>query len=129
MVKIIIDNAQSLHANISVTTDEGVVIASEKLSELPEMDNVLIFAGDLKDNTYKSDLKMVINQEYKKNAKKLDGKKPLPKVEEPESVKKCKECGQIPGEQTGEYPCKVCGEPILHDESIEKNGGIKWQEK
>lgn len=28
----------------------------------------------------------------------------------------CDKCGQIDQGQTGEYPCEVCGLPILHDE-------------
>ena len=32
----------------------------------------------------------------------------------------CNKCGQIQGKQTGEYPCEVCGEPILHDDEEEK---------
>jgi hypothetical protein len=32
---------------------------------------------------------------------------------EPEAP--CPQCGQLPGRQSGEYPCAACGEPTLHD--------------
>lgn len=32
------------------------------------------------------------------------------------SAPKCKSCGQVPEGQGGEYPCKACGLPTVHDE-------------
>lgn len=32
------------------------------------------------------------------------------------SAPKCKSCGQVPEGQSGEYPCKACGLPTVHDE-------------
>jgi hypothetical protein len=34
---------------------------------------------------------------------------------EGEPVAPCPQCGQLPGQQSGEYPCSACGEPTLHD--------------
>lgn len=28
----------------------------------------------------------------------------------------CQTCGQIDTDQTGEYPCRTCGVPTVHDE-------------
>jgi hypothetical protein len=32
-----------------------------------------------------------------------------------EPVAPCPQCGQLPGRQSGEYPCAACGEPTVHD--------------
>lgn len=39
----------------------------------------------------------------------------LSAIAEP-SAPKCKSCGQVPEGQGGEYPCKDCGLPTVHDE-------------
>ena len=46
----------------------------------------------------------------------IEAYKALSKAKEAET---CNKCGQIPGKQTGEYPCEVCGEPTLHDDKEE----------